>query len=125
MAEDRDDGDELRSDARPILALIEKQVAALQTLLSSRSAGPSGQADPAGSDEARDLGAHGGLTPRESEVLGRLSMGESNIVIARFLGISVRTVKAHLRSIFRKMNVSGRAEVIVRVLSKRPPEDDP
>lgn len=48
------------------------------------------------------------LTDREREVLGMVGDGHSNRAIARQLGISERTVKAHLTRIFRHIGVSDR-----------------
>ena len=52
------------------------------------------------------------LTGRESEVLSLLARGKSNKEIATILSISETTVKAHLRSIFTKLNVLSRTEAI-------------
>ncbi len=53
------------------------------------------------------------LTQREREVVGHVYNGEENIVIAEQLNISDRTVKAHWSAIFRKLNVSGRFQLVV------------
>lgn len=50
------------------------------------------------------------LTPRESEVLALVRHGLANKQIARRLGISERTVKAHLTSIFARTGVSDRTQ---------------
>ena len=50
------------------------------------------------------------LTPRESEVLGLVRQGLANKQIARRLGISERTVKAHLTSIFQRIGVLDRTQ---------------
>ena len=52
------------------------------------------------------------LTPREIEVLGLLAEGLANKNIAWKLGISERTVKFHIASIFTKLNASTRAEAV-------------
>jgi DNA-binding NarL/FixJ family response regulator len=52
------------------------------------------------------------LTDRETEVLQLLAHGKSNKEIAAKLFISEFTVKGHLRSIFSKLNVLSRTEVI-------------
>lgn len=52
------------------------------------------------------------LTAREREVLGCLSSGMSNRVIARTLAISEKTASVHVSNILAKMQVRSRAEVI-------------
>src|SRR5215218_3357744 len=49
-----------------------------------------------------------GMTAREREVLELISMGLPNKVIARRLGISEATVKAHLTRIYRQLGVADR-----------------
>jgi DNA-binding CsgD family transcriptional regulator len=49
------------------------------------------------------------LSPREIEVLRRVSLGESNKEAALRLGISPSTVRTHLESIFRKLDCKSRA----------------
>jgi two-component system nitrate/nitrite response regulator NarL len=53
------------------------------------------------------------LTPREFEILCHLAEGQSNKVIAKRLGISDGTVKLHVKSILRKLNVHSRVEAAV------------
>ncbi|HVQ88084.1 MAG TPA: response regulator transcription factor [Actinomycetes bacterium] len=50
------------------------------------------------------------LTPREVEVLGLVRRGLANKQIARRLGISERTVKAHLTSCFQRIGVADRTQ---------------
>jgi DNA-binding NarL/FixJ family response regulator len=52
------------------------------------------------------------LTERELAVLQALATGQSNKTIGRSLFISETTVKAHLKSIFTKLNVLSRTEAI-------------
>ncbi len=49
------------------------------------------------------------LTERERQVLEVVRKGLSNKEIAARMGISLGTVRAHLRSIFRKLDVTSRA----------------
>lgn len=49
------------------------------------------------------------LTPRQVEVLRLLARGWTNAQIADELFLSRRTVHAHLREIFRKLDVSHRS----------------
>ena len=50
------------------------------------------------------------LTAREREVLGLVRAGLSNKQIARRLGITERTVKAHLTSTFQRIGVADRTQ---------------
>lgn len=50
------------------------------------------------------------LTPRETEVLSLVRRGLANKQIARRLGISERTVKAHLTSTFQRIGVADRTQ---------------
>ena len=54
------------------------------------------------------------LSSRELEVLELAAKGMSNKDIAEELLLSVRTVKAHLSSIFGKMGVASRTEAIIK-----------
>jgi two-component system NarL family response regulator len=58
------------------------------------------------------------LTGREMEVLTLLARGKSNKKIGANLYISETTVKAHLRSVFSKLNVLSRTEAVA-VASRR------
>lgn len=53
------------------------------------------------------------LTPREREILTHLAEGGSNKHIARILDISDGTVKLHVKSILRKLNIHSRVEAAV------------
>ena len=50
------------------------------------------------------------LTERELEVLALLAQGLTNKAIAQSLFLSVRTIEAHLRSIYGKLAVTSRTE---------------
>jgi DNA-binding NarL/FixJ family response regulator len=55
-----------------------------------------------------------GLTEREREVLTHLAAGRSNDAIATILGLSTKTVRNHVSSVFSKLHVSSRAEAVAR-----------
>jgi DNA-binding NarL/FixJ family response regulator len=55
------------------------------------------------------------LTPREKELAGKILEGLSNREIAEALGISERTVKAHLGSIYAKLHVTNRLELAMKL----------
>lgn len=52
------------------------------------------------------------LTEREREILELLRCGDTNAQIARRLFISIDTVKFHCNNVYRKLNVSNRAQAI-------------
>ncbi len=54
-----------------------------------------------------------GLSNREREVLGLLLEGLPNKLIARRLGISEKTVKTHLTSVFRTIGVTDRVQAVL------------
>jgi DNA-binding CsgD family transcriptional regulator len=62
------------------------------------------------------VAAYRGLTRRELEVLGLVTAGLAGKHVARELGISLLTVNGHLRSVYRKCRVSGRDELVGRLL---------
>ncbi len=56
--------------------------------------------------------AGGGLTARQGEVLGCLTQGLSNKAIGRRLGISEKTVKAHVTGLLRSLGAANRADAV-------------
>jgi DNA-binding CsgD family transcriptional regulator len=62
------------------------------------------------------------LTPRQACILQLVADGQSDRSIARTLGISTRTVHAHLQHIYRALDVSSRTEAVARLrtLGARP-----
>ena len=56
------------------------------------------------------------LTPRETEVLGLLTTGQTNQQIAHTLTISKGTAKVHVERIIRKLGVSDRTQAAVRAI---------
>ncbi|MEV6823360.1 LuxR C-terminal-related transcriptional regulator [Amycolatopsis sp. NPDC051102] len=58
------------------------------------------------------------FTGREDEVAQLLVEGLSNRRIARALGISERTVKNHLHSIFYKLHVGDRTQAVIRLMRR-------
>jgi DNA-binding CsgD family transcriptional regulator len=71
------------------------------------------RAAPAGSRDALRL------TGRQADVLHELvERGASNEQIAASLGLSARTVKVHLRAVYRQLGVRRRGEAIQLVLTR-------
>jgi DNA-binding NarL/FixJ family response regulator len=54
------------------------------------------------------------LTDREREVLEMVAAGQGNAAIAHHLMISLKTVRNHVSNIFTKLQVSDRAQAIVK-----------
>lgn len=52
------------------------------------------------------------LSSRELEIMGWVRMGKTNHEVGRILNISTYTVKNHLQRIFRKLNVTNRAQAV-------------
>jgi DNA-binding NarL/FixJ family response regulator len=50
------------------------------------------------------------LTPRESEVLVRISEGESTKEIARGMGVSYSTARTHIQNAMSKLRVNSRLQ---------------
>lgn len=53
------------------------------------------------------------LTPREGQILECLLAGDSNKCIARRLAIAESTVKIHVKSVLRKINVQNRTQAAI------------
>jgi DNA-binding NarL/FixJ family response regulator len=57
----------------------------------------------------------GVLTSREQQVAALVCRGHSNKLIAQELKLTEGTVKIHLHRVFRKLNVSNRAALMVKL----------
>jgi NarL family two-component system response regulator YdfI len=71
-----------------------------------------------GKDTGAPASAQADLTDRELEVLRGVAQGERSKEIAFRLGISERTVKAHLASIYNRLGVDSRAAAIAVAAQK-------
>ena len=67
-------------------------------------------------EETRSHAGAGKLNPREMEVLRHVSAGKTNREVATELGISERTVQAHMLNIFKKLEVSSRTMAVLHAL---------
>jgi DNA-binding NarL/FixJ family response regulator len=54
------------------------------------------------------------LTDREREVLDQVAAGHDNVVIARRLGLSAKTVRNHIANVLTKLEVPDRSAAILR-----------
>jgi DNA-binding NarL/FixJ family response regulator len=58
------------------------------------------------------------LTSREKQILDYIAQGFSNKLMARKLGIGDQTVKTHVTSIMRKLNVNSRTEAVIQAIKQ-------
>jgi DNA-binding CsgD family transcriptional regulator len=68
-----------------------------------------------GCAESSDPAANPLLTPRQARILQLVADGLSDRGIARTLGISTRTVQAHLQHTYRALDVTSRTEAVARL----------
>jgi LuxR family maltose regulon positive regulatory protein len=97
----------LRSRAR--MGGEQSLIGYIQTLLRAFKAERATQPDAGPHTAPAGAGAEQ-LSPQEQRVLSLLAAGRSNPEIADQLVISVNTVKAHLKQIYRKLNVGNRMQ---------------
>jgi len=64
------------------------------------------------------------LSARQSQIASLIAMGKPNKGISSHLSISEKTVKAHLTTIFRKLDISGRTQLALFVSQSRPSQKD-
>jgi len=62
------------------------------------------------------------LSEREAEILRLIATGASNKEVAAHLGISVNTVRVHVRDIFRKLGIRRRTQAALYVLRAENPQ---
>ncbi|WP_434386409.1 response regulator transcription factor [Melittangium boletus] len=72
---------------------------------------------PASAEHASPLDK---LTQREREVLSMVASGADNLQIAARLGITERTVKAHVSNLYRKLEVQNRVEMAMVMYQSQP-----
>jgi len=58
------------------------------------------------------------LTPKETEILDYMAQGYLNKQIADVLSVSEQTIKNHISSILRKLNVNARTQAVVVAIKK-------
>lgn len=61
----------------------------------------------------------GRLTRREREMLRLLSTGQTNVAIAEQTGLTVNTVKSHIRSLYGKLGVCNRVQAISQARNRQ------
>lgn len=68
----------------------------------------------------RDAAVPDALTDAEADVATRVFDGESNGEIAEARGVSARTISKQLESIYRKLGVASRAELVLALRAPEP-----
>lgn len=58
------------------------------------------------------------LTPRETEILGRLAEGDAYKQVGDRLNISVDTVRYHIRNIYRKLEVHSQSAAVSKAIRR-------
>jgi DNA-binding NarL/FixJ family response regulator len=59
------------------------------------------------------------LTPREKEILGLLSQGNSYKIIAAESDISLDTVRTHIKNIYEKLHVHSQTEAVSKAINEK------
>ena len=59
------------------------------------------------------------LTPREQEIVTAVEEGLSYKLIAHSFGVTVDTVKNHLRAVYRKLQINSKGELLALALKRR------
>ena len=103
-------GHDFAADDLELLDLLRTHVSQAAALALLTQPGP---AEPA------DAAADPVLTPRQARILQLVADGQSDRGIARTLGISTRTVQAHLQHSYRALDVSSRTEAVARLRTQR------
>jgi DNA-binding NarL/FixJ family response regulator len=101
-----------RAGACAVIDAREPLAALCHAVLPVRRASPARQSCPARHAEAGPLGR---LSPRERVILARLATGASTACVARSLRITQQTVRAHVRSILRKLDAHSRLAALAMV----------
>lgn len=94
---------EMKAGASPISPMIARSVLAKYRML---------QRPPKVEDDGVDGEASVGLSPREQEVLNLISRGFSYAEIAQLQGVSVHTVRTHIKNLYGKLAVHSRSEAV-------------
>ena len=101
----------IRAAARGEMLLQPDMMARVLALTASQTQGAAPSSGP-GNVEGMEL------TEREREILQGVARGERSKEIAARLGISIRTVGAHLASIYTKLGVDSRASAVALAIER-------
>ncbi len=98
-------------DAGPACATLLRAVGHPYATRLLRAFGPDGQGDGAAASADGEVGS---LTDRERDVLGELASARTYERIAERLGVSVNTVRFHVKNVYAKLGVRTRLEAVER-----------
>lgn len=70
-------------------------------------------------DHSRNVRQQSGLTARELQIAELVALGQTNAEIGQQLWITENSVKQALKRMFRKLQVSSRAEMVAKLLQAR------
>jgi DNA-binding NarL/FixJ family response regulator len=79
---------------------------------------PQRKAEPTAHTEKSPHQPCAAITPREKTVLKLLAQGKRNQEISEALGITERTVKFHVSSLFCKLKAKNRTELVLLALQR-------
>jgi len=96
---------ELRNGGSPLSPIIARQ-------LLKRLHDPAPPAAPVPAAVNREHSTEDGLTRREIEILRTIARGFTYAETAQLLGVSMQTVHAHLKRIYRKLAVHSKTEAV-------------
>jgi DNA-binding CsgD family transcriptional regulator len=100
-------GRDFSDEERDVLQLLRPHVAQAAEIAARLS-----QPAPENVDQSGDMPL---LTPRQTRILQLVADGRADREVGRLLGISTRTVHAHLQHIYRALEVTSRTEALARL----------
>ena len=92
----------------------------LQTLDKTNEKGrtPAGVRFPMSPEDWLSIAASLGLSERELEVVKSVFEGGTEVLIARRLNLSSHTIHSHLDRVYKKLRVSNRCGVVIKVFAE-------
>lgn len=107
-------GDASATELSATIRAVSQGLVVLPAALAADALTPQAQADGNGNDSVDRSELEQPLTPREVEVLERVSRGLPSKLIAQQLDVTESTIKFHLSSIYAKLGVASRTEAVSR-----------
>jgi two-component system nitrate/nitrite response regulator NarL len=100
---------------------LDRIAAALDVIAASRSAPPPG---PAGQRTQPDDDLLAGLTPREGEVLRRITAGQGTRKMAAEMNVTTETLRTYVKNVLAKLGAHSRLEAAALASKLAPPGQD-